>query len=90
MEKRHSVAALSSLLAEIINLIRNKTIPCFSVHISAPDSGAPPGRDRGEERAGDSQLQGDGGPGAQRGVAEGRRAGDDCQGRPQVPQVRPL
>ena len=63
------------------------TIPDFSLHISAWDSGAPPGRDRGEERAGHSQLQGDGRPGAQRGVAEGWRAGDDCQGRPQVSQV---
>ena len=55
-------------------------MPGFSLHISASDSGAPTGRDRGEERAGDSQLQGDGRPGAQRGVAEGWGAGDDCQG----------
>ena len=60
------------------------------MHISASDSGAPPGRDRGQERAGDSQLQGDGRPRAQRGVAEGRGAGEDCQGRPQVAQVSPL
>ena len=57
------------------------------MHISASDRGAPTGRHRGEERAGHSQLQGDGGPRAQRGMAEGRAAGENCQGRPQVPQV---